>query len=138
MTLHRGLFPQLKSLLNIAALLKVGHGHTKQADGIPLLNPLLACSHQNYCTIAPIADLVTRFYARFTTQDYPGVIGKLGTCFGNHEVSLESVVQADIRDGLAEIVVVTHDVREGNFRAALAEISQLPTVAKIATVLRVL
>jgi homoserine dehydrogenase len=125
-------------LLNIAALLTVGHGGIKKADGSPQLDPLLACSHQDYCAITPIAELVTRFYARFVTQDFPGVIGKLGTCFGDHGVSLESVVQADIRDGLAEIVVVTHDVREGNFRTALAEISQLPAVAQIACVLRVL
>ena len=85
-----------------------------------------------------MSELVTRFYARFLTQDYPGVIGKLGTCFGDHEVSLESVVQAGIRDGLAEIVVVTHDVREGNFRKALDEIQRMTTVANIASVLRVL
>ena len=125
-------------ILNIAAILKVGRGQVTQADGTPLLDPLLACSHQNYCAIAPMEGLVTRFYARFLTQDYPGVIGKLGTCFGNHEVSLESVVQAGIRDGLAEIVVVTHDVREGNFRKALDEIQRMTTVANIASVLRVL
>ncbi|MCY7278373.1 MAG: homoserine dehydrogenase [Phormidesmis sp. CAN_BIN44] len=125
-------------ILNIAAILKVGHGQVTQADGTPLLDPLLACSHQHYCTIAPMEELVTRFYARFLTQDYPGVIGKLGTCFGDHEVSLESVVQAGIRDGLAEIVVVTHDVREGNFREALDEIQRMTTVANIASVLRVL
>ena len=125
-------------ILNIAAILKVGRGQVTQTDGTPLLDPLLACSHQNYCTIAPMEELVTRFYARFLTQDYPGVIGKLGTCFGDHEVSLESVVQAGIRDGLAEIVVVTHDVREGNFRKALDEIQRMTTVANIASVLRVL
>ncbi|MBD2326947.1 homoserine dehydrogenase [Alkalinema sp. FACHB-956] len=128
----------VSDILNIAALLKVGRDCAKQADGTPLLDPLLACSHHDYCAIAPMDDLVTRFYARFLTQDYPGVIGKLGTCFGDHQVSLESVVQAGIRDGLAEIVVVTHDVQEGNFRKALAEIEQMPAVAKVASVLRVL
>lgn len=128
----------VSDMLNIAALLKVGHGQLTQADGTPLLDPLLACSHQHYCAIAPLEDLITRFYARFLTQDYPGVIGKLGTCFGDHEVSLESVVQTGIRDGSAEIVVVTHDVREGNFRKALDEIQALPTVASVASVLRVL
>ena len=128
----------VSDILNIAAILKVGRAQVTQADGTPLLDPLLACSHQHYCTIAPMSELVTRFYARFLTQDYPGVIGKLGTCFGDHEVSLESVVQAGIRDGLAEIVVVTHDVREGNFREALDEIQRMTTVAKIASVLRVL
>lgn len=83
-------------------------------------------------------ELVTRFYARFLTQDYPGVIGKLGTCFGNHEVSLESVVQTGLRGDLAEIVVVTHDVREGNFRQALAEIRSMTTINSVASTLRVL
>ncbi|NDJ16165.1 homoserine dehydrogenase [Myxacorys almedinensis] len=128
----------VSDILNIAALLTIGHGEAKQVDGKPLLDPLLACSHQHYCAIAPMADLVTRFYARFLTKDYPGVIGKLGTCFGDHDVSLESVVQAGMRDGFAEIVVVTHDVREGNFRTALEEIQALPTIATVASVLRVL
>lgn len=125
-------------ILNIAAILKVGRGQVTQMDGTPLLDPLLACSHQHYCTIAPMSELVTRFYARFLTQDYPGVIGKLGTCFGDHQVSLESVVQTGLRDELAEIVVVTHDVREGNFREALNEIQRMTTVTKVASVLRVL
>jgi len=101
-------------------------------------HPLLACSHQEYCAIAPMEELVTRFYARFLTQDQPGVIGKLGTSFGNHGVSLESVVQTGIHRELAEIVVVTHDVREGNFRQALEEIRRLEAVDSIPSLLRVL
>ncbi len=125
-------------ILNIAAILKVGRDAITRADGTPLLDPLLACSHQDYCAIAPIAELVTRFYVRFLAKDSPGVIGSLGTCFGNHSVSLESVVQIGMRDGLAEIVVITHDVREGNFRQALEEIQALGTIVSIPSVLRVL
>ncbi len=125
-------------LLNIAALLKVGRDPVKQANGKPLLDPLLACSHSEYCAIAEPEELRSPFYARFLTQDFPGVIGKLGTAFGDHHVSLESVVQAGIKDGLAEIVVVTHSVKEGDFRSALAEIERLPSISKVASVLRVL
>ncbi|MEH1811248.1 MAG: homoserine dehydrogenase, partial [Nostoc sp.] len=39
---------------------------------------------------------------------------------------------------LAEIVVVTHDVREGNFRQALAEIRDLSAIESIPSLLRVL
>lgn len=120
----------VSDLLNIAAVL--------QAKPLQALHPLLSCPHDHYSPIAPIADLVTRFYARFVTQDSPGVIGKLGTCFGHHNVSLESLVQIGLRDGLAEIVVVTHDVREGNFRQALEDIRTLESVASIPSVLRVL
>jgi homoserine dehydrogenase len=124
-------------ILNIVAVLKTGLAQTQSA-GTPALHPLLACSHQHYCAIAPMEELVTRFYARFLTQDRPGVIGKLGTCFGNHGVSLESVVQTGLQEQLAEIVVVTHDVREGDFNSSLAEIRTLSAVDSIPSLLRVL
>lgn len=124
----------VSDILNVAAVLKTGHLETESAA----LHPLLACTHQDYCAIAPMAELVTRFYARFLTKDHPGVIGKLGTCFGDRGVSLESVVQTGIHKQLAEIVVVTHNVREGNFHQALAEIRQLEAVDSIPSILRVL
>jgi homoserine dehydrogenase len=128
----------VSDVLNIAAILKVGRETITQADGTPLLDPLLACSHQHYCTITPMSELVTRFYARFLTKDSPGVIGRLGTCFGNHDVSLESVVQIGMRDDRAEIVVVTHSVQEGNFHQALEEIRRFDAVDSVASLLRVL
>ncbi|XWK87925.1 MAG: homoserine dehydrogenase [Phormidium sp.] len=123
----------VSDILNIASILK-----TSSQSPTPILHPLLACTHQHYCQIAPMEELVTRFYARFLTNDNPGVIGHLGTSFGNHGVSLESVVQTGFQGDLAEIVVVTHDVREGNFRQALAEIRSLDAVDSIASLLRVL
>lgn len=128
----------VSDILNIAAILKVERGAAVQPNGKPLLDPLLACSHQHYCTITPIDELVTRFYVRVLAQDSPGVIGKLGTCFGNHNVSLESIVQIGLRDNRAEIVVITHHVREGNFRQALEEISAFEGIATVSSVVRVL
>lgn len=125
-------------ILNIAAILKVGREVLTHADGMPLLDPLLACSHQEYAVIAPIEELSTRFYVRFLAKDSPGVIGYLGTCFGQHNVSIESVVQTGLRDQLAEIVVITHDVREGDFRRALAEIETFEAISSIPGILRVL
>jgi homoserine dehydrogenase len=118
-------------ILNIVGILK-SSGKTKNLD------PLLSCSHQHFCSLLPIEETVTRFYARFLTRDLPGVIGHLGTCFGEHEVSLESVVQIGFRENLAEIVVVTHDVREGNFRQALTEILDSQAIDSIPSVVRVL
>ncbi|MCU0546859.1 MAG: homoserine dehydrogenase [Oscillatoriaceae cyanobacterium Prado104] len=120
----------VSDIMNIAAILKT--------ETIPIPHPLLSCTHQHYCKIAPIEELVTRFYARFLTRDTPGVIGMLGTCFGDRKVSLESVVQTGIHGDLAEIVVVTHDVREGNFQQAIEEIRQMESIDKVASILRVL
>ncbi len=120
----------VSDMMNIAAILK--------SETVPIPHPLLSCNHQHYCKIAEMEELVTRFYARFLTRDTPGVIGKLGTCFGDHKVSLESVVQTGIHGELAEIVVVTHDVTERNFQAAISEIRTMESIDSIASILRVL
>jgi homoserine dehydrogenase len=121
----------VSDIMNIAAILKSG------SNG-KILDPLLTCTHQHYCNLTPIEELQTRFYARFLCRDVPGVIGHLGTSFGKHDVSLESVVQIGFQDNLAEIVVVTHNVKEGNFRQALAEIKSLEAIHSIPSILRVL
>ena len=113
-------------------------GILQTSDRSHKLDPLLRCPHEHFSDLTPIEEIKTRFYARFLCQDVSGVIGHLGTSFGNHDVSLESVVQIGFRDGLAEIVVVTHDVREGNFRQALAEIKDLEAINSIPSILRVL
>jgi len=126
----------VSDIINVAALLRLGvAGPDIAAD---VLHPLMACSHQHYAAVAPLEELVSRFYARFLTQDQPGVIGKLGTCFGDHHVSLESIVQTGTQENLAEIVVVTHHVREGNFHQALEQIHTLTAIDSIPTLLRVL
>jgi homoserine dehydrogenase len=121
-------------ILNLVAHLKSrqnSHSHDN-------LDPLLACSHQDYCQIAPVSELDARFYTRFLTRDQSGVIGKLGTCFGKYGVSLESVVQTGFQGELAEIVVVTHDVQEGKFKQALDEIRTFEAIHSIPSLLRVL
>ncbi len=137
----------VSDILNITAILTVDRGSadSSQTNQPRPLDPLLACSHQHYCTVTPMEELETRFYVRMIVNDSPGVIGKIGTSFGNHEVSLESVVQVDVQsdtsDGSpsrAEIVVVSHTVREGNFRAALAEIQSFDLIEDIPSILRVL
>ncbi|VXD23273.1 homoserine dehydrogenase [Planktothrix paucivesiculata] len=121
--------------LNIVAVLQM-----QEAEVInPIItHEMMSCTHQHYCKIAPMTDLVTRFYVRFLTKDSPGVIGKLGTCFGQHHVSIESIVQTGFHENLAEIVVVTHDVIEGNFNQALSEIKSLDEIDSIPSILRVL
>ncbi|NJR17432.1 MAG: homoserine dehydrogenase [Calothrix sp. CSU_2_0] len=121
-------------ILNLVAHLK----SRQNSDTNSHLDPLLACSHQDYCQIAPVSELEARFYARFLTRDQSGVIGKLGTCFGKYGVSLESVVQTGFQGELAEIVVVTHDVQEGKFKQALDEIRTFEAIHSIPSLLRVI
>jgi homoserine dehydrogenase len=121
----------VSDIVNVVGFLQTSNATRK-------LDPMLSCPHDHFKQLTPIAEINSRFYARFLCQDVPGVIGHLGTSFGKHEVSLESVVQIGFRDNLAEIVVVTHDVQEGNFRQALEEIKSLASIDSIPSILRVL
>ena len=118
----------VSDLLSIAATLATGQTP----------NPLLSCSHSHKLDIIPNNEVVTRLYVRLLVKDSSGVIGKLGTCFGKHDVSLESIVQIGIQDNLVELVVVTHEVQEGAFQKALAEIREFPEVQEIPSLLHVL
>jgi homoserine dehydrogenase len=133
---------------DILAIVGVLHSHPVREEAVnspnTALHPLLSCTHTHYCEIAPLSVLSSSFYVRFLCEDIPGAIGKLGTCFGAHSISLESIVQTGLYKGRAEIVVVTHDVSEGAFDAALAEIKGLEAhgspspLATIASIVRVL
>ncbi len=100
------------------------------------------CSCYQTLPIQPISEVVTRYYIRTRVQDQPGVIGKMATIFGKHDVSLTSVFQpmheaSALEDGQAEVVWVTHLVREAKVQAALAALEQLDVVAEIANLIRV-
>ena len=83
----------------------------------------------------PIADLRARYYLRFGVVDQPGVLGQLMTILGAHAVSIAQVVQDGA--GPVSVVVLTHEAREGDLRAALAEIDQLAVVRGPARVIRI-
>ncbi|MCI0525691.1 MAG: homoserine dehydrogenase [Acidobacteria bacterium] len=88
--------------------------------------------------IFPIGETTNAYYIRLDTVDAPGVIGALGHAFGEHGVSLHSVMQKHVADDAATIVLLTHQVKEKQAQAALAEISAQPTTRQIGVVLRVL
>jgi homoserine dehydrogenase len=88
--------------------------------------------------LVPVSALVSRFYLRLLAQDRPGVFAGLATAFGDEQVSLDMIIQKSSRDGIAEIVLVTHDVLEERFNRSLARIMRLPPIEPAHSVFRVL
>ncbi len=77
-----------------------------------------------------------RFYTRLVVPDQPGMIGMIGQAFGAEGVSLEAIVQKASHGQHAELVVITHQVQEGELLAALARLTQQGVT--VGSVLRVL
>ncbi|MFZ9228431.1 MAG: homoserine dehydrogenase [Prochlorococcaceae cyanobacterium] len=127
-------------ILNIAGIRQVsGAGSSEQPAP---LDPLLAAGGWRPCRLVDPAQTRHRNYVRLRTSDQAGVIGRIGSCFGDAGVSLQSIVQFQAPSGSAttqaEIVVITHEVQEANFRQALAAIEALPVVDSVAACLRTL
>jgi homoserine dehydrogenase len=120
-------------ILNIAGIREVTGG---QSGGG--LDPLLAASSWRRCRLVDSALTSHRNYVRLRTRDEAGVIGRIGSCFGNAGVSIQSIVQFEGQGEGAEIVVITHEVRESSFREALTAIEALAEVETIAACLRTL
>jgi homoserine dehydrogenase len=118
-------------ILNIAGIRQVG------GDGAGL-DPLLAASSWRRCRLVDGAGSSHRNYVRLQTRDEPGVIGSIGSRFGEAGVSIQSIVQFETADDRAEIVVITHQVQEDRFRRALAAIASLAEVQMVAACLRTL
>lgn len=87
--------------------------------------------------VIPIEDVETRFFLRVLLTDKPGVLAAVTKILSKYMVNLDSVNQIDLKGGDAELVLVTHLVREGDMRKALEELRGLETTKEIITVLRV-
>ncbi len=116
-------------ILNIAAIQQVGGPAAK-------LDPLLAATSWRSCCLVDSAITKHRNYVRFQAADLPGVIGHIGSCFGAAGVSLQSIVQFQSQGSGAEIVVITHEVQESNFRHALEMILLRSEVEAVVSCLR--
>jgi homoserine dehydrogenase len=99
--------------------------------------PLVGCTCTEHLAVRDISELETRYFIRLFVDDKPGVLAATAKVFGDHGVSLASVIQQSAGEGSAELVYVTHLARESAVRAALADMSELETCEQVASVIRV-
>jgi len=65
------------------------------------------------------------FYLRLRVNDSAGVFGKIGTLFGAHHISFHTVLQRGASENEASIIILTHDVRNGDMERALIELGKM-------------
>ena len=89
--------------------------------------------------LAPMSDVVTRYYVRFSVYDRPGVLAKITGSLGERGVSIEQLVQQGrgSEDVPVDVVMLTHEAKEASFMAALGEIGASDYVAGKPRMIRV-
>lgn len=90
--------------------------------------------------IRPLAEISSRYYVRLQVLDKPGSLGLFTGILGKHGVSISAVTQRAVREagGHVPVVVLTHDAREAQLDAALAEIQAVGVVGESPKKLRML
>jgi len=108
------------------------------AHGIPALDVDLPSVSGRPLPLRPMDDIRSAYYLRVMAMDRPGVLAQVAGILGRHDISLVSVLQKERAHGEAvPVVMMTHEARERDMRAALAGIDTLPVVASRTTMIRV-
>jgi len=89
--------------------------------------------------LRPIGQHIGEYYLRFTTADQTGVLGRICSILGEHNISIASCLQKDPHgENSVHVVIMTHNALESDLRSALARIDALDVVVEPTHVLRVL
>jgi homoserine dehydrogenase len=86
--------------------------------------------------IAKIGQTKTRYLIRLNVADKPGVLESVAHVFAAHGVSIQTVRQTGAGDK-AELIVMTHSSTESALSETVKDLSKLPAVTDVASVLRV-
>lgn len=79
--------------------------------------------------IKPIGDIISKYYIRFSAMDKPGVLARIANTLGVHDISIESMIQQGRSAGdTVPIVIMTHEAKEREIRAALEEIDAFDVI----------
>ena len=84
--------------------------------------------------VLPMADVVTSYYLRLRVADQAGVLAKVTGILAAAGISIDAMLQREADEVGGEgstqtdLIILTHDTREGTMNDALAQMQQLPTV----------
>ena len=97
----------------------------------------IGCCCYKHINVKNIEDTSSKFFLRLEVADKSGVLANIASVLGNSGVSIAQVVQKSSKDGVAELVIITDEVKEKHFNDAMAVFKGLSAVKNIAGVIRV-
>ena len=107
-------------------------GITKRADkGVELrVHPSLVPSKRLIANV----EVVTSYYLRLRVADQAGVLARVTGILADAGISIDALLQREADEVGGEgstqtdLIILTHDTREGTMNEAIAQMQQLPTV----------
>ena len=84
--------------------------------------------------ILPMEEIITSYYLRLRVADEAGVLSRVAALLADAGISIDAVLQREADEVCGEgsaqtdLIILTHDAREGAMNAALAKLQGLPSV----------
>ena len=82
--------------------------------------------------ILPIEEVVTSFYLRLRVADQAGVLAQITSILAEQGISIDAVIQREADEvsegGQTDLIILTHDTKEGRMNQALATMQALTSV----------
>ncbi|MBN8510118.1 MAG: homoserine dehydrogenase [Burkholderiales bacterium] len=80
--------------------------------------------------ILPIDEVITSFYLRLVVADEAGVLANITRILADDGISIDAVLQRESAEGerQTDLIILTHETREGRMVSALARMQALPSV----------
>ena len=100
----------------------------------------IGCTCYKELPVKKMEDTYNRYFLRLHVEDRCGVLAEMTETFAKYHVSIAQIIQKDSQnqdDHLAEVVVITSKVREGDFKTAVQELSNKSSVKRISKTIRV-
>jgi len=94
--------------------------------------------HERRGAVAPIGEVVSRYYLRLSVIDRPGVMARIAAVLGAARIGISSIIQPEGHEGESvPLILMLHDAPNASLRRALARISRLPVVKAPPVMIRV-
>ena len=94
-------------------------------SGARLRVPIMGCCEEavQSLPIQPMSEIISHYYLHFRSLDRPGVLARIAGCLGDHNISIQSMIQPESHDAdCVPIVLMTHAAKEADIVKALKEI----------------
>ena len=85
--------------------------------------------HECAGVVAPIEEVVSRYFVRLSVLDKPGTLARITGIFGQSNIGISSVTQPEGQPGPSvPLILMLHNATNGVVLRALAKIAKLPAV----------
>jgi homoserine dehydrogenase len=121
----------------IADLVDIARLHTADPEHrVPHLafQPQTLSDAMDALPVLPMSEVVTSYYLRLSVADQAGVLAKVTGLLAEAGVSIDAVLQREADEVGGEgstqtdLIILTHNTREGTMDAVIAQMQALPTV----------